>query len=103
MGEMAVEEGNYTDLLCGEDSSEVLLSADYSTEYASSELESSTDLYGSGCIAVLIENESRFVPGIDYAAKFKEMRLDESAREESVAWILKVRFRFITSDLLLLR
>ncbi|CAM8879813.1 unnamed protein product [Rhodiola kirilowii] len=78
----------FSHLLCGEDSSEVLLSAD-STDYASSELELAADVDGSA-ISNLIENESKFVPGLDYAAKFKSMSLDELAREESVAWILKV-------------
>uniref|UniRef100_A0A7N0U3J9 Cyclin N-terminal domain-containing protein n=1 Tax=Kalanchoe fedtschenkoi TaxID=63787 RepID=A0A7N0U3J9_KALFE len=78
-----------SDLLCGEDSSEILLSAD-STDYASSVVEMGVEVDGSA-ISVLIEKESKFVPGFDYAEKFKSGSLDESARAESVEWILKVQ------------
>lgn len=76
----------FSDLLCGEDSS--ILSGDLPE--CSSDLESPTDIEES--IAGFIEDERNFVPGFDYLARFRSHSLDASAREESVAWILKVRF-----------
>ncbi|KAK6922141.1 Cyclin, N-terminal [Dillenia turbinata] len=42
-------------------------------------------------IAGFIEHESKYVPGFDYLSRFRSHSLDVSAREESVAWILKVQ------------
>ena len=75
----------FSDLLCGEDSS--ILSGDLPE--CSSDLESPTDTEES--IAGFIEDERNFVPGFDYLARFRSHSLDASAREESVAWILKVQ------------
>lgn len=75
----------FSDLLCGEDSS--ILSGDLPE--CSSDLESPADIEES--IAGFIEDERNFVPGFDYLARFRSHSLDASAREESVAWILKVQ------------
>ncbi|CAI8608444.1 unnamed protein product [Vicia faba] len=80
------------DVLCGEDTSEILTGE--STEY-SSDLESSSPLLSlfveeEESIAVFIEHERKFVPGFDYLSRFQSCSLDTNAREESVAWILKV-------------
>lgn len=57
--------------------------------------ECSSDLESQACseesIAEFIEDEHNFVPGFDYLARFRSESLDASAREESVAWILKVQ------------
>ena len=76
----------FSDLLCGEDSSS--LSGDLPD--CSSDLESLA--YIEESIAGFIEDERNFVPGFDYVSRFRSHSLDASAREESVAWILKVRF-----------
>ncbi|KAJ8773861.1 hypothetical protein K2173_008324 [Erythroxylum novogranatense] len=70
----------FSDLLCCEDSSEILSSQ--------SALECSSDLESIACF---IEDERNFVPGFDYSPS-----IDASAREQSVAWILKVQayYRF---------
>jgi len=42
------------------------------------------------------------VPGFDYLSRFQSQSLDASAREESVAWILKVKKKTLHfSDILL--
>ncbi|KAK9074663.1 hypothetical protein SSX86_007261 [Deinandra increscens subsp. villosa] len=76
----------FSDLLCGEDSG--ILSGEDSPEcsYGS---DYCADLDDS--IAELIQQERKFVPGIDYVQRFQSQVLDASAREESVAWILKVQ------------
>ncbi|KAE8698893.1 Cyclin-D1-1 [Hibiscus syriacus] len=74
----------FTDLLCGEDSDEV-----FSVD--SSELESPASCIEESSIACFIEHERNFVPGCDYLARFQSQSLDASAREEAVAWILKVQ------------
>jgi len=75
----------FSDLLCGE-GSEIL---------SGESPECSSDLDSGPCIdesiAEFIEDERHFVPGVDYLARFRSQSLDASAREESVAWILKVR------------
>uniref|UniRef100_A0A2P2JLW9 B-like cyclin n=1 Tax=Rhizophora mucronata TaxID=61149 RepID=A0A2P2JLW9_RHIMU len=75
----------FSDLLCSENSSEVL---------SGESPDSSSDLESSNCteesIARFIEDERNFVPGFDYLSRFQSRSLDASAREESVAWILKV-------------
>ncbi|RDX74064.1 Cyclin-D1-1, partial [Mucuna pruriens] len=73
-------------LLCGEDSSEIL-SGD--SPECSSDLDSSPPSEEES-IAGFIEDERNFVPGFDYLNRFQSRSLDASAREESVAWILKV-------------
>lgn len=77
--------GCFSDLLCGEDSG--ILSEDL-PEY-SSDLESPA--YIEESIAGFIEDERNFVPGFDYLERFQSQSLDASARDESVAWILKVQ------------
>ncbi|KAI7728831.1 hypothetical protein M8C21_023810 [Ambrosia artemisiifolia] len=76
----------FSDLLCGEDSG--ILSGDDRPE-CSYDFEYSSDFDDS--IAEFIEQERKFVPGIDYVERFQSQVLDASAREESVAWILKVQ------------
>jgi hypothetical protein len=75
----------FSDLLCGE-GSEIL---------SGESPECSSDIDSGPCvdesIAEFIEDERHFVPGVDYLARFRSQSLDASAREESVAWILKVR------------
>lgn len=77
---------NFPNLLCGEDSG--IFSGDSSPECSSSDLESSASIEES--IAWCIVDERKFVPGFDYLAQFETHSLDASAREQSVAWILKV-------------
>ncbi|GKA86157.1 cyclin-D1-1 [Tanacetum coccineum] len=79
----------YSDLLCAEES-DILCGADQSectTEECSYEYEHFPDFDDS--IAEFIEQERKFVPGIDYVERFHSQALDASARGESVAWILK--------------
>ncbi|KAB1207934.1 Cyclin-D1-1 [Morella rubra] len=75
----------FSDLLCGEGSG--ILSEESP--------ECSSDIDSRACseesIAEFIEDERNFVPGFDYLARFRSQSLDASAREESVAWILKVQ------------
>ncbi|KAF5449802.1 hypothetical protein F2P56_030214 [Juglans regia] len=74
-----------SDLLCGEGSG--FLSGESP--------ECSSDVDSQACsvesINEFIEYERNFVPGFDYLARFRSQSLDASAREESVAWILKVQ------------
>ncbi|KAJ4711166.1 Cyclin-D1-1 like [Melia azedarach] len=79
---------SFPDLLCGEDSG-VFTADESSPECSSSDLESSVSIEES--IAGFIEDERNFVPGFDYLTQFQTQSLDASAREESVAWILKVQ------------
>ncbi|KAI7999101.1 Cyclin-D1-1 [Camellia lanceoleosa] len=76
----------FSDLLCGEDS-EILLTD--LPECSSSDLESPADTEES--IAGFMEDERNYVPGIDYIERFQSQSSDASAREQSVAWILKVQ------------
>ncbi|KAH1264399.1 Cyclin-D1-1 [Glycine max] len=71
-------------LLCGEDSSGIM---DSSPE-CSSDLDSSPPSEAES-IAGFMEDERNFVPGFEYLNRFQSRSLDASAREESVAWILK--------------
>lgn len=74
-------------LLCGEDSSGII---DSSPE-CSSDLDSPPPSEAEAeSIAGFIEDERNFVPGFEYLNRFQSRSLDASAREESVAWILKV-------------
>uniref|UniRef100_A0A5B6ZXL7 Putative cyclin-D1-1 isoform X2 n=1 Tax=Davidia involucrata TaxID=16924 RepID=A0A5B6ZXL7_DAVIN len=75
----------FPDLLCGEDSG--ILSGDLPE--CSSDIESPANFEES--IAGFIEEERKYVPGIDYIERFQSQSLDASAREKSVAWILKVQ------------
>ncbi|KAK2985327.1 hypothetical protein RJ640_029471 [Escallonia rubra] len=75
----------FTDLLCREDSG--ACSGDLPE--CSSDVESPADTEES--IAGFIEDERNFVPGTDYIERFHSQSLDASAREDSVAWILKVQ------------
>ncbi|XP_047156656.1 cyclin-D1-1 isoform X2 [Vigna umbellata] len=72
-------------LLCGEDSSGVLSGE---SPECSSDLDSSPPSEEES-IAGFIEDERHFVPGFEYLNRFQSRSLDASAREESVAWILK--------------
>uniref|UniRef100_A0A5B7A0G8 Putative cyclin-D1-1 isoform X2 n=1 Tax=Davidia involucrata TaxID=16924 RepID=A0A5B7A0G8_DAVIN len=74
----------FSDLLCGEDSG--ILSGELPE--CSSDIESPA--YIEESIAGFIEEERNYVPGIDYIERFQSQSLDASAREQSVAWILKV-------------
>ncbi|XP_022632550.1 cyclin-D1-1 isoform X1 [Vigna radiata var. radiata] len=74
-------------LLCGEDSSGVLSGE---SPECSSDLDSSPPSEEVS-IAGFIEDERHFVPGFEYLNRFQSRSLDASAREESVAWILKVQ------------
>ncbi|KAL8230068.1 hypothetical protein R6Q57_014968 [Mikania cordata] len=76
----------FSDLLCGEDSG--VLSGENQPE-SSYDSEYFADFDDS--IAEFIEKERKFVPGNDYVERFQSQVLDASAREESVAWILKVQ------------
>ncbi|KAK9050958.1 hypothetical protein SSX86_027583 [Deinandra increscens subsp. villosa] len=77
----------FSDLLCGEDSG--ILSGEELPECSSYDSEYCADFDDS--IAEFVEQERKFVPGIDYVERFQSQVLDASAREESVAWILKVQ------------
>lgn len=83
----------FSDLLCGEDSDTVFSNGrgEDLPECSSSDIESQfADIDES--IAGLIEDEQNFVPGFDYIEKFQSQSLSAAARDESVAWILKVLF-----------
>lgn len=89
------------ELLCGEDSSEVLTgdlpecSSDLDSS-SSSQL-SSSSLFAEEeeeSIAVFIEHEFKFVPGFDYVSRFQSRSLESSTREEAIAWILKVNTNY---------
>lgn len=77
-----------SDLLCGEETSGIL-SAD--SPECFSVVDSPPPSDDEDSIAGFIEDEWKFVPGFDYFLKFQSRSLDASAREESVAWILKVQ------------
>jgi len=76
-----------SDLLCGEESSDIFSGE---SPGCSTGLESH-DFVEESSIANFIEDERNFVPGFDYLSRFQSQSLDASAREESVAWILKVK------------
>ncbi|KAK2636396.1 hypothetical protein Ddye_031188 [Dipteronia dyeriana] len=80
---------SFPDLLCGEDSG---VFSGESPECSSSDLDSLASTEES--IAGFIEDETNFVPGFDYLTLFQTQSLDASAREQSVAWILKVQAYF---------
>ncbi|XP_038984058.1 cyclin-D2-1-like isoform X2 [Phoenix dactylifera] len=91
------DSGSFCDLLCGEDAG--ALAEDlpgYSTEpeFAEGSDES---------IAGFIEGEADYSPRFDYPDRFRSRSLDTFARQESIAWILKVheyyRFRPLTAYL----
>ncbi|KAK7317582.1 hypothetical protein RJT34_01942 [Clitoria ternatea] len=81
------------DLFCGEDTSGILsgespeCSSDLDSSLPPLSPSSATEDYS---IATFIEHERNFVPGFDYLSRFQSHSLDANAREESVAWILKV-------------
>ncbi|XP_043703347.1 cyclin-D1-1-like [Telopea speciosissima] len=54
-------------------------------------------------IARSVEEEGEYMPGLDYPTRFRSQELDASARQESIAWILKVhafyRFQPVTAYL----
>ncbi|KAE8690802.1 Cyclin-D1-1 [Hibiscus syriacus] len=78
----------FSDLICGEDSDEVFSGE---SSVILSELDSQASCIEESSIAGFIEHERNFVPGCDYLARFRSQSLDASAREEVVAWILKVQ------------
>uniref|UniRef100_A0A1J3CWG6 Cyclin-D1-1 n=1 Tax=Noccaea caerulescens TaxID=107243 RepID=A0A1J3CWG6_NOCCA len=73
------------DLFCGEDSG--VFSGESTAGFSSEEVDSWPD----DSIASCIQDERHFVPGLDYLFRFQSQSLDASAREDSVAWILKVQ------------
>lgn len=75
----------FSELLCGEDS--CTLSEDLPE--CSSDIEFLADFEES--IAGLIEDEEKFVPGIDYVERIRTQSVETCAREDSIAWILKVQ------------
>ncbi|XP_020236527.1 cyclin-D1-1 [Cajanus cajan] len=81
------------DLLCAEDTSGILSgdSPECSSDIDSSPPPPSPPSTTEDCsIASFIEHERNFVPGFEYLSRFQSRSLDANAREESVAWILKV-------------
>lgn len=82
---------NDMDLLCGEDSG--VFSGESTVDFSSSEIDSWPD----DSIACFIEDERHFVPGHDYLSRFQTQSLDASAREDSVAWILKASYSLFLS------
>ncbi|KAK7250515.1 hypothetical protein RIF29_33003 [Crotalaria pallida] len=75
------------DLLCREATTGIL-------SQDSSECSSNIDSLSAAedeSLAGFIEEENNFVPGFEYLARFQSKSLDANAREESVAWILKVQ------------
>nr|GMD13397.1 Cyclin-D1-1 [Ipomoea batatas] len=82
----------FSDLLCREDSDVVITGGGENLpECSNSEYESippTAELDES--IASLIKNEQNFVPGIDYADRLQSQPIDAAAREDAIAWILKV-------------
>ncbi|PIA40380.1 hypothetical protein AQUCO_02500226v1 [Aquilegia coerulea] len=76
----------FSDLICDEDA-DVLLT-EKSPGYFE-EFEFPDDIDES--IAGFVEGEGDYVPRFDYPARFQSQSLDASARQESIAWILKVQ------------
>lgn len=74
----------FSDLLCGEDSG--TFSEDLPE--CSSDIEFLAEFEES--IAGLIEDEGKFFPGIDYVKRIQSQSMEACAREDSIAWILKV-------------
>ncbi|XP_045812728.1 cyclin-D1-1-like [Trifolium pratense] len=88
---MSISYSNFfsdSDLLCGEETSSIL-STDSPTD-CFSDVDSSPSPEDE-FIAGLIEDERKFVLGFDYFSKLQSRSLDSSARDESIAWILKVQ------------
>ncbi|XP_042496440.1 cyclin-D1-1-like isoform X1 [Macadamia integrifolia] len=87
-----------SDLLCCEDAG--IFDGD-SPECSFPPLELPADIEFS--IAGFVEEEGEYMPGLDYSTRFRSQELDSSAREESIAWILKVhafyRFQPLTAYL----
>ncbi|OVA16267.1 Cyclin [Macleaya cordata] len=80
------------DLLCCEDAGSCLADDDELRKYSPPDLEFPSDIEES--IARFVEEEGEYVPGFDYLERFQSQSLDASARQESVAWILKVNAFF---------
>ncbi|GAU49907.1 hypothetical protein TSUD_238810 [Trifolium subterraneum] len=88
---MSISYSNFfsdSDLLCGEETSSIL-SSDSPTD-CFSDVDSSPPPEDE-FIAGLIEDERKFVLGFDYFSKLQSRSLDSTARDESIAWILKVQ------------
>lgn len=78
------------DLLCGEDAG-ALADYDCLAEYPTKDPDQLLFPDDSDeSIAEFLEGESDYSPGFDYPARFRSKSLDPFARQESVAWILKV-------------
>ncbi|KAK4376816.1 hypothetical protein RND71_003112 [Anisodus tanguticus] len=84
------------DLLCGKDSDIVFSNGGGGRGRGGDDLPECSSLDIDESIAALIEDERNFVPGFDYIERFQSQSLNAVAREESVAWILKVQrhYRF---------
>ncbi|XP_017224172.1 cyclin-D1-1 isoform X2 [Daucus carota subsp. sativus] len=85
MSALSCTEDLFSNLLCCEDSE--ILSRD--SPECSSAFETSADIEES--IALFIEGERKYVPGVSSARKSQSESVDQAARQASVAWILKVQ------------
>jgi len=84
------ESGPCFDLLCAEDAGALLAGDDYD---GLADYRTGPELFpddSDESIAEFLEGESDYSPGFDYPARFRSKSLDPFARQESVAWILKV-------------
>jgi len=90
---MSVSCNSDYDLHCAEETSGILSGE---SPECSSDIDSSPPppslppSSGNYSIASFIEHERNFIPGFEYLSRFQSRDLDADAREESVAWILKV-------------
>ncbi|MED6159098.1 hypothetical protein PIB30_039244 [Stylosanthes scabra] len=84
-----------SDLFCAEDTSGIISEDSPESSSSFSDLGSLSPppppMEVEESIAGFLENERNFVPGFEYLTRFQSHSLDASAREESVAWILKVQ------------
>ncbi|XP_042400183.1 cyclin-D2-1-like [Zingiber officinale] len=98
---MPLDHAACCDLLCSEDASE--LADDNGGEAAACPTYSAFPDYSDESIAGFIEAAADYSPARDYPDRFRSNSLDSSARQEAVAWILKVHsyyhFRPLTAYL----
>ncbi|KAL1355242.1 cyclin-D1-1 [Arachis duranensis] len=84
-----------SDLFCAEDTSGILSEESPESSSSFSDFDSLSPplppMEEEESIAGFLEDEQNFVPGFEYLTRFQSHSLDASAREESVAWILKVQ------------
>ncbi|RYR09788.1 cyclin-D1-1 isoform X2 [Arachis ipaensis] len=82
-----------SDLFCAEDTSGILSEESPESASSFSDFDSLSPplppMEEEESIAGFLEDEQNFVPGFEYLSRFQSHSLDASAREESVAWILK--------------